>query len=205
MKNDIEVEVRGLLNTDEYQKAKTVLGDKGIFKEIKERVLIDYSTFLPGEGVRDRSKDIRIRVTNGIPEITVKLGSWGGSESRKELSFKGAEGEFETLVEIFGNLGFTKGILAKRRTEVFDYKGVEFALVEVPNHSYYFEAEKMAHDTSDFVVVEQEIRDVCKELGLTIIDKEGFFQYIEKLNRESNGIFEFSEYKTGYFKEKFGI
>ena len=98
MKNDIEVEVRGLLSTDEYQNAKAILAEKGTFKETKERVFIDYSAFLPGEGIRDRSKDIRIRVTNGIPEITVKLGAWGGSESRKELSFKGAEGEFETLV-----------------------------------------------------------------------------------------------------------
>ena len=126
MAKDIEVEIRGILNKDQYSQAKTLFEKLASLKENKSRILIDYSTFLPGEGIRDRQKDIRVRVTNGIPEIVVKLGSWGGSESRRELSFKGKEGEFETLVEIFGQLGFTKGTLAKRDALVYDYKDIEF-------------------------------------------------------------------------------
>ncbi len=205
MKKEIEVEIRGLLSADSYKKACEFFKENAKFLEEKERMLIDYSTFMPSEGIRDRKKDIRIRVTNGIPEIVVKLGSWGGSESRKELSFKGNEGEFDTLVEIFGHLGFQKGIFAIRNVLAYEYKGVEFALVSVPDHSYYFEAEKMAHDDADFLKVEEEIRDVCSELGLDVIDKEGFFQYIEKLNLESNDIFEFEDYTPNLFKDKFGL
>lgn len=203
MNKDIEVEVRGLLSREAYQKVRGYFEKHAKFLEEKERMLIDYSTFLPDEGLRDRKKDIRVRVTNGIPEIVVKLGSWGGSESRKELSFKGCEGEFETLVEIFGQLGFQKGIFAVRKTLAYEYKGVEFALVEVPNHSYYFEAEKMAHGDADFKNVEGEIRGVCREIGLEVIDKEGFFEYIEKLNKEANEVFDFNENKQNFFKNRF--
>ena len=172
-------------------------------KENKSGILIDYSTFLPGEGIRDRQKDIRVRVTNGIPEIVVKLGSWGGSESRRELSFKGKEGEFETLVEIFGQLGFTKGTLAKRDALVYDYKDIEFALVQTPGGHYYFEAEKMAHNEEDFVKVENEIRGVCEELKLEVVSKDGFFEFIDELNKTDNSVFEFKDFKENYFKDKF--
>jgi len=205
MAKDIEVEIRGVLNKDQYEKAKNLFKKVASFKENKNRILIDYSTFLPGEGIRDRQKDIRVRVTNGIPEIVVKLGSWGGSENRRELSFKGKEGEFETLVEIFGQLGFTKGTLAKRDALVYDYKDIEFALVQTPGRHYYFEAEKMAHNEEDFAKVENEIREVCEELKLEVVSKDGFFEFIDELNKTDNSVFEFKDFKENYFKDKFGI
>ncbi len=190
MKN-IEVEIRGLLTMEQYNRLNSFFSENGILIEERERTLIDYSTCLPSEGIRERTKDIRVRVTNGVPEIIIKLGAWGGSESRKELSFKSKENDFETLVEIFGHLGFTNGVLCKRKTKAYEYMGIEFALVEVPGHSYYFEAEKMANNTDDFEQVEEEIRTVCSELDLRILNKEEFFKYIEVLNKEANEIYEF--------------
>ena len=205
MIKDIEVEIRGVLNKAQYDKAQALFKKKALFKERKRRILIDYSTFLKGEGIRNRQKDIRVRVTNGIPEIIIKLGSWGGSESRRELSFKGKKGEFETLVEIFGQLGFTKGMLAERNSIVYEYKGIEFVLARTPGHRYYFEAEKMAHSKADFKKVENEIREICKELELNIVSKEGFFKFIEELNKTDNQVFDFKDFKENYFKDKFGI
>ncbi|MEI6650790.1 MAG: CYTH domain-containing protein [Candidatus Moraniibacteriota bacterium] len=205
MIQDIEVELRGLLTDEQYDRLNSKLSERSELKEEKYRVLLDYSTFLPGEGIKDRKKDIRIRVTNGIPEIVVKLGSWGGSESRRELSFKGNPGSFDTLVEIFGHLGFTKAVLCERRTKVYDYKGIEFALVEVPDHSHYFEAEMMAHGETDLVQTEREIREVCDELGLSIMNKEEFFRYIDTLNKEANSVFEFDSYTGNRFKDEFGV
>lgn len=205
MKKDIEVELRGLLTKEQYDGLNETLAGASGLKEEKYRILLDYSTFLPGEGIEERKKDIRVRVTNGIPEIVVKLGSWGGSESRKELSFKGSPGSFDTLVEIFGNLGFTKAVLCERRTRAYDYKGVEFALVEVPGHSYYFEAEKMAHGEVDMSEVESEIRTVCEELGLSILTKEDFFRYIDTLNKEANAVFEFDSHTENRFRDEFGV
>lgn len=205
MAKDIEVEIRGILNKGQYNQVKNLFEKLAPLKESKSRILIDYSTFLPGEGIRDRQKDIRVRVTNGIPEIVVKLGSWGGSESRRELLFKGKEGEFETLVEIFGQLGFIKGTLAKRDALVYDYKGVEFALIKTPGQHYFFEAEKMAHSEEDFAKVENEIREVCGELKLEVVSKDEFFEFVDELNKTDNSIFEFKDFKENYFKDKFGV
>lgn len=204
MEKNIEVEVRGLLSTAEYTQLKSFFDENANKTEEKDRILIDYSTFLPG-GVEERKKDIRLRVTNGIPEIIVKIGEWGGSESRKELSVKTAPGTFDLLTEIFAALGYEKGVLAIRKSHVYDYKDTEFALVEVPGHSYYFEAEKMAHAGENTEELVKEMNVLCKELGLTVFSKTEFFAYIQKLNKEANGVFSAPEATVNHFKDTYGV
>lgn len=204
MEKNIEVEVRGLLSTEEYERLKSFFDTNAKKVEEKDRILIDYSTFLPG-GVEERKKDIRLRVTNGVPEIIVKLGEWGGSEQRKELSVKTAPGTFDLLTEIFAALGYEKGVLAVRKSHVYEYKDIEFALVEVPDHSYYFEAEKMAHDGEDCNELLAELNVVCKELGLTVFSKEEFFAYIQKLNKEANDVFNAPDSPPAFFRDKYGV
>ncbi|HEY4488923.1 MAG TPA: hypothetical protein VJA87_00340 [Candidatus Paceibacterota bacterium] len=201
---DIEVEIRGPLTAEGYSKLKVFLDENAEKVATKNRILIDYSTFLPGE-MKDRKKDIRLRITNGIPEIMVKLGDWGAVDQRKELSVTTAEGTFDTLVEIFAALGYEKGVLCDRRTEAYDYKEAEFALVEIPGHSYYFEAEKMAHEGQDTKILAQEIQAVCSELNLSTFTGEEFFAYVETLNKEVNEVFDFSKEGSGYFKRRFGF
>ena len=204
MEKNIEVEIRGPLSKEKFEELVKLFEEKGEKKSEKDRVLIDYSTFLEG-GVEHRKKDIRLRVTNNIPEIIVKIGEWGENEQRKELSIFGKPGEFDTMVEIFGELGYGKGMLCQRKSKVYDYKEVEFSLVEVPGHSYYYEAEKMADKDENGEELITEIKNVCKELGLDIFSKEQFFQYIENLNKEANEIFEFINYTPNYFKNRFGV
>ncbi|MFA6258056.1 MAG: hypothetical protein WC671_03580 [Candidatus Paceibacterota bacterium] len=204
MDKNIEIEIRGPLLKKEFYNLIEFFENKGKKTSEKDRVLIDYSTFLEG-GVENRKKDIRLRVTNGIPEIIVKIGEWGGTEQRKELSAFTKPGEFDTLVEIFGELGFTKGMLCERKSKVYDYKGIEFALVEVPGHSYYYEAEKMASLNENGEELINEIENVCKELKLNIFDKKQFFEYIDKLNKEANEIFDYKNYTLNYFKNRFNL
>lgn len=204
MDKNIEIEIRGPLSKEELDKLVKLFEIKGKKMSEKDRVLIDYSTFLEG-GVENRHKDIRLRVTNGIPEIIVKVGEWGGTEQRKELSVFTKPGEFDTLVEIFGELGFRKGMLCVRKSKVYEYKDIEFALVEVPGHSYYYEAEKMAHEKEDTEKIIKEIKNICIDLNLKIFNKEQFFEYIDKLNKESNEIFDYKNHTPNYFKNRFDL
>ncbi|MFA6177878.1 MAG: CYTH domain-containing protein [Candidatus Paceibacterota bacterium] len=204
MDKNIEIEIRGPLSKKEFDNLVKFFEEKGTKKSEKDRILIDYSTFLEG-GVEDRKKDIRLRTTNGIPEIIVKIGEWGGNEQRKELSAFTKPGEFDTLVEIFGELGFIKGMLCVRKSKVYEYKDIEFALVEVPGHSYYYEAEKMANKKENGDELIKEIENVCRELKLDIFDKKQFFEYIDKLNKEANEIFDYKNYTPNYFKNRFNI
>ena len=204
MSKNIEIEIRGPLTKEKFDDLVHLFDARAKKTVEKDRVLIDYSTFLEG-GVENRNKDIRLRATNGIPEIIVKIGEWGGTEQRKELSAFTKQGEFDTLVEIFGELGFCKGMLCVRKSKVYQYKDIEFALVEVPGHSYYYEAEKMAHEEEDAEKIIEEIKNVCKDLGLEVFDKKQFFEYIDKLNKESNEIFEYKNHTPNYFKNRFDL
>jgi len=204
MDKKIEVEIRGPLSKEKFENLISFFESKGKKITDKNRILIDYSTFLEG-GIKNRQKDIRLRITNGIPEIIVKIGKWGGTEHRKELSVFTKPGEFDTLVEIFAALGFNKGALCVRKSKVYEYKGIEFALVEVPGHSYYYEAEKMADEKEDANNIISEIKNVCKYLGLEVFDKKQFFDYVELLNKEANEIFDYSTYTPNYFKNRFSL
>ena len=204
MDKNIEIEIRGPLSKEKFDNLVKLFEDKGKKAMEKERIMIDYSTFLKG-GVRNRKKDIRLRVTNGIPEIIVKIGRWGGAEQRKELSVLAKQGEFDTLVEIFGEIGFIKGMLGVRKSKVYVYKEIEFALVEVPGHSYYYEAEKMAHSKEKADKILKEMTEICGDLGLDVFNKKQFFNYVEKLNKEANEVFDYKNYTPKYFKNRFKL
>jgi len=204
MNKNIEVEIRGPLSKEKFEYLTAVFEKDGKKITEKNRILIDYSTFLDG-GIENRKKDIRLRVTNGIPEIIVKIGEWGGVDKRKELSVLAKPGDFDKLVQIFGELGLCKGVLCVRKSKVYEYKGIEFALVEVPGHSFYYEAEKMAHEKENLDTLTKEIKDICAELGLGVFDQKQFFEYVNKLNKEANEIFDFANYSLDYFKNRFSL
>jgi len=204
MKKNVEVEIRGPLSKSENCSLSKILRSKGKFIGFKNRVLIDY-TELKNGGVEKRKEDIRLRVTNGIPEIILKKGEWGGSDKRKEISIKGKPGEFDTFVELFGALGLVKGVLCIRKILVYKYRGIEFALVEVPGHSYYYEAEKMAKSNVNHLKITEQIKAICKELNLVIFEDKDFFKYIKRLNLEANEKFDFAKVSNDYFKKRFGV
>ncbi len=204
MKKNIEVEIRGPLSEDKYFKLKDFFDSHAQKIGEKNRILIDYSRPTE-EGISERKKDIRLRVTNGVPEIIVKLGSWGENEQRKELSVLAPTGSFDTLTEIFAALGYEKGVLCMRKSSIYQFKDIEFALVEVPQHSYFYEAEKMANKDEDAKKLTSEMRSVCEELGLEVFDKDGFFSYVEKLNKEANEVFDITKVKQDYFSERFNL
>ena len=166
---------------------------------------MDYSTFMSEEGIANRTRDIRLRVTNGQPEIITKLGKWGAGENRKEISILAEKGSFDRLVETYAVLGYKKAILCIRNTEVFEYQGIECALVEVPGHSYYFEAEMMVSSEDSLPDAHEKLGAVCRDLKLSIFDDEGFYKYIEVLNHEANELFEYDATKEDYFEKGFSL
>lgn len=201
----IEVEIRGPIKESDYKRLNRFFLNEGHFIDHKNRIAICYPDPETGSYVENLKSDIRVRSTNGIPELIIKKGKWGGKESREELSLKITKGEFDKLVMIMGALGFKKGITVVRNGKIFDYKGIEFSLVQVPNHSYYFEAEVMVTKKSEVKKTRENMETICKKLGLTLFDDKDFYNYINKLNAEANVAFDFEKYKPGNFKKKFGI
>lgn len=202
---NIEVELRGPLTQEKYRELVDFFDKEGKFKEDKDRVIIDYSSFMPGEGLMGRNKDIRLRVTNGRPEIIIKIGKWSGTDDREEVSVYAEKGSFDNLVKIFALLGMTKGVLAIRKIKVFDYREIEFSLVDLNGYGYSFEAEKMVEGGHDREATKEEIKKVCLDLGLKLFSDQEFSDFITDLNKNINEVFDYDNYQKDYFKNRFGL
>jgi len=63
----------------------------------------------------------------------------------------------------------------------------------------------MAHEREDAEKMIKEIKNVCKDLNLEIFDKKQFFEYIDKLNKESNEVFDYKNHTPNYFKNRFNL
>lgn len=204
MSKTIEVEMRGSLDSSTIPRLVEKILSEGQFVQRKERILVDYSTCLPEHGIKGRKLDIRLRNTNKVSEIILKTGAWGGSDARREYSVK-TDDSFDTLVQIYKLLGLSKGVLCVRNIEVYMYHGVEIALVEVPGHSYFFEAEIELSETEGTDKAQSVLEDVLNELGLTTYSDTEYFAYIELLNKEANTIFDADIESETYFKDTFDI
>ena len=205
MKNNIEVELRGPLTEEYYNQLNDFFNQKAEKKETKKRIIIDYTTCIDGEDTRNRSIDIRARITNEIPEIIIKIGKWKGSDVRKEISVLLQKGQFSNLVQAYAALGFKKGILCVRNSVIYNYKDIEFALVEVPGHSYFFEAEILASSEEEIKTAQNKIERACKELKLKLFSDADWFNYIESLNKETNKLFDIEKDGEDYFIKKYGV
>ena len=123
----------------------------------------------------------------------------------KEIAFFGDKGSFDNMVKVFGELGCNKGVLCMRNSVVCDYKNIEFALVEVPGHSYFYEAETMVGESDNIGIIHNDMAKVINDLRLSIFGDEEYFSYVKTLNLEANEVFDYSAYRDNYFKKWFGI
>ncbi len=200
----IEVEMRGPLSSSQLSILVSHLKTNGEFVERKERVLIDYSTLLPEQDLKNRKVDIRLRNTNKVSEIIIKTGNWGGSDVRREYSIK-SDAPFDTMVQAYMLLGYTKGVLCIRNIDVYNYAGIEIAVVEVPDHSYFFEAEIETDDEDNVEEAQAKLKKVLTALDLRAHSDSEYFDYIEQLNKEANIIFDTAKESETYFADNYGI
>ncbi len=199
-----EIEMRGPIDKAELETLRNELNGRATLKEVKNRVLIDYTTLLEGQDIENRSTDIRVRNTNGKSEIIVKTGKWGGSDIRDEFKVSTTD-SFDSLVQVMRLLGYTKGVLCVRNSEVYQLGEVEIALVEVPGHSYYFEAEIETEDEHDANELSKRIIEKISGLGLQIFSDEDFYAYIRELNENANTVFDTKDEPSDFFRKKFNV
>lgn len=178
----IEVEHRGRLTSEKYEELLSFFNEEAKFIDEKKRFSIIYAT--SKESVRedrDNPIDLKLRVTNGQPEIALKYGRWSGNDARKEFGFHINSDQYDDFLEFLKILGYDKAILMANTKKDYLYHGIEFSLVEVPDWGYYFEAEILtAEDKIDEAneIISKEI----KELGLSVLNEEDFCDLLDELN-----------------------
>jgi len=181
----IEVEIRG--EVEDYNKTLAELKKKAKFIEEKNRLTLAYFKGDLAKDVRevkDEKVDLRIRITNKKPEIIMKYGGWGAKDQRKEISIPISIEDFDEAVDLLKHLGWTKCLIAPYKTLVFDYKGIEFALVTQSGKHKYFEVEKIAKNEKDVKSMHKEIEDACKEFNLVPHTQEEFYDRLNRMNKD---------------------
>lgn len=188
----IEVEVRGPLSKDQHQSLLLFLKQHGKYLGRKERQMLccmDLETLKNDNG---NGLDIRSKITNGKAELSIKKGKWGGSDFREEISVNLAEGEYLNLVKSLQLLGYDRVIWVERHSERYiltqEESEFEFALVEVPEHSVFFEIELLVAEETNILAAKKRLEELCKGLNLHIFSDEEWFAHVDMMDREANKI-----------------
>jgi len=202
----IEVEHRGILNEKKFKELNRFFRKKGKFLGKKDRFSIIYfvskKKVKKVEELKNVPIDLRLRITNKKTELCLKYGKWSGKDARKEFLFSVNSSRFDEMVEFLKILGFYRGVLNATKTYVYKYRGIEFALVEVPNWGYYFEAEMMVNK-NDIKKANEKIVKECEKLGLKVLDDKEFCKLLDDLNNRKGYRFDFKKQKFSDIKKRF--
>ena len=181
----IEVEIRGILNEEEFENLKARLSKEGDLVEEHEREMIMLRGY-PGysKDPIERETDIRIRNTNGKAELMVKQKVSDNNVGRSELSLP--LHDFEAGKQALKALGFSEGNWMHRKKHVYVYKGIEWSLVEAPLQHFYYEAEREVEEGSDLEAIHDELLREAQALGLSVLGPEEMREFIKTLDQNVN-------------------
>lgn len=197
----IEVEVRGPITSEDHKRVSAILEEKGASKKFQDRIFIDYS-----EPMATRTRDVRIRCTNGISEIMVKLGKTGGADSRREFGSKVGQNKFDELVGVMHALGYDKGPLCHFQSDIFKFEEFEIVLKIVPGRNDHglFEAEIEVATDAEVPEARGKLESLLGSLGLKKYTDSEFTEYVDSLSKIFP-LFDYSTYNQDYFAKTFGI
>jgi hypothetical protein len=202
--NMVEVELRGPVGEAFYPQLLAFCERRGELLANENRVLIDYSTFI--EGVGSRRLDVRVRVTNGVVEIVVKEGAFGGA-SRKEASVCVQGNDLLGALRLMALLGYQRGVACDRGIMRYRIDDIEMAIQEVRVygrreivHSRFFEVEMICAE-SERAPAELRVSEFTAALNLRPFREEEWNTYVEELNQNANGVFDFAKDPVEYLSE----
>ena len=200
----IEVEHRGLIEKKDFPKLKVFFSKNAEFVEEKDRFSVIYLQTRAERIVETANDliDLKVRITNKKSELVMKYGKWGGKDSRREFSFPIENNKFEEMIDFLKIMGQTHGVLMATKTFVYNYKDIEFVLVEVPNWGYYFEAEILT-DEKTAKEADKKLESECKKLGLKLIENEKFYKMLDELNELPGMKFDFEKQNFSDIKKRF--
>jgi adenylate cyclase class IV len=203
MEKQIEVEIRGKI--DDFEKTLEKFHKTAKFIKEKDRFSLIYFRGKVADDVsniKEEKVDLRVRVTNKKAELVMKYGEWGGSDSREEILIPLSLESFDSSVEFLKCLDWNCGIVMATKTFVFDYKGIEFALVKSKSLNY-FEAEKITKYQKKSKEIIKEIKEVCKEFGLETFTNEQFADAVNQMNNTPRAKFDLTKQNFKDIKEEY--
>jgi len=176
-----EIEFRGPLTKNEFQKLLNFFKKEGKFvKRMKRKTFVFEN--------KDKTLDLKVRTTDGVPEIVLKKG-FMGAVRREEIILQLKTDSTKEAVRLFSLLGHNKGIIAIRDNYIFNYKNIEFALVKCPNNYCFYEAELI--NNKGIKNPEKHIKDVLKSLNLKAWSEKEVYEFMMYCKKNIDEHFEY--------------
>lgn len=173
----IEVELRGFLSKNQYLELSSRLKAEADNFEDDDK----YAHFFKYENGILKIVD---EVSKNQKKISLKVGN--------ELSINGLhevevylkdQDDFNLSLEMFKLLGFeTESEIHQKRTN-YMYKDTVISLKYTESWSYHFEIEKVVAEESDVNEAKRQIKDVCKELGITPLNENELAAFLKSLRK----------------------
>jgi predicted adenylyl cyclase CyaB len=183
----IEVEIRGRLSDEQFVSLSERLARDGTLKETQDREMIllrGYPGYSADPTARD--VDIRLRSTNGKSEIMVKQKTSDHNVARREISLPLAVPDLALAKEAMKALGYADGIWMHRIKSVYEYRGIEWSIVDVPEGLRYFEAEQEVSENEDTTAVHAHLVSEAEKLGLVALEPLEMKEFIQLLDTTVN-------------------
>ncbi|MCL5436021.1 MAG: CYTH domain-containing protein [Patescibacteria group bacterium] len=185
----IEVEIRGRLTEEIYERLKAQLSSKGESrgKSTREMYLLrDYPGY--DKDPTAREVDLRLRNTDGFCEIMLKYKADSGNHGRREVSLALSENTLDHAKEIVKAMGCKHGLKMLREREEFVVEGVEWVLINCPPKGIkFYEAELTAETESEIPAVRSKLIDQARDLGAEpILTDEAMRAFLYMLDEQVN-------------------
>ncbi len=205
MTKNVEVEFIGKISKEQFNSLKNKFQQVGKFKKSKKRISFMY--FKKGvpekySAAEDDEIDLRMRITNGEPEIIVKQGKFTAAHSRKETSIFFKPSEIEKYVNFLMALGWKCGVIYTAETQTYEYKEIEFSLVKIKDYGYNFEAEILTSEDK----IEEAKKKIMVELDILKIkpfEEEGLNNQCNAINNNVKLHFDLSKQSFNELRNRF--
>lgn len=206
MSKNIEVENRGPLTKKEYLRLKNFLTKRGRPTEHKSRLTLMYFRHhipVHVNEIKNDPIDLRLRITNGQAALVLKYGNWAGSDMRKEFEIFIDKDKFEAAIGFLAALGWTRAVVYATEAFVFNYKKIEFALIEIKNYGFMYEAEILSRSQKQALIAQHRIQQTCQALGLREYQSKEFEAQCNNINQVRSLQFDFAKDSFMVIKNRF--
>ena len=172
----IEVEIRGLLNKNEYNFLKEYLKGKSDLIEEDNRTACFF--IIPNMNLK-----ITKSTSKGIAKIALKSGNESQSIC-EEIEVEIKPDDFEKTIEIIESLGFTKSNKTKQVRTNYYIKDMNLSLKWSDDWGYHFEIDTIATNEKEAELKKTQLIAFAGELHLTVLSNEEIEQISLKINEK---------------------
>lgn len=191
----IEVEIKGPVAKKEYEYLKKALENSG------ENILREKRASIVFAGEHSHAFT-DIEISSGKNSKIILRDHKNKSENH--LSLK--DNQFSESVEFCAKLGYTKGVVCIRDFLCANYGGAYFSLVDpIENDSLYYEAVIVVNDPVSAEESKKKLEALARKFKLPVWGNLEMATFFEKLNKQTNYMYDYNVQGAHHFKDKFGI